>query len=240
MKKIFNISRGDFFASLTLLLLIIATFTFYFLYDTKAVPVSDLSRFQKQVEQFYAYQRTAADSAAAARDSINQNRRHGWSSSYSRKQSAYYQNDTSPFTQTGRQPKYEIVRIDLNHCDTSDIMRVPTFGSKRAKKIVEYREKLGGFHSLSQLKEIYILQNVDLKLCEKYFVIHPLEIQRIRINEASYQELVSHPYFDAYLAKTILAYREKNGKIKDIYHFQQITHAYQELLDQLSPYLSFE
>ena len=56
----------------------------------------------------------------------------------------------------------------------------------------------------------------------------------------SYNELKLHPYFDAYLAKTVVSYREKNGKIRNLAEFQKITHAYQELMDKLSPYLSFE
>ena len=133
-----------------------------------------------------------------------------------------------------------MVKVELNQCDTSDITRIPQFGSKRAQKIVEYRNRLGGFHSLEQLHEIYILQNVDLAYCEKYFTINPSLVKKIKVNLMSYNELKLHPYFDAYLAKTVVSYREKNGKIRNLAEFQKITHAYQELMDKLAPYLSFE
>ena len=65
MKKFFNIPRGEFIATAVLLALIIAVFTLYFLYDTKAAGPTDLEKFHKEVEQFYAYQRAADDSAEA-------------------------------------------------------------------------------------------------------------------------------------------------------------------------------
>lgn len=237
MKKFFNIPRGEFIATAVLLALIIVVFTVNFLYDTKAAGPDDLEKFRSEVERFYAEQQAADDSARAAREAR-------WQRKGSNKSSGYWQDDTirgrrdSSRFQPYR-PQYEIVKIDLNRCDTTDIMRVPTFGSKRAQKLVEYRERLGGFHSFSQLQEVYVLQNVDLELCEKYFTLSPTHIRKIHINSATYKELISHPYMDAYLTKTILSYRDKNGKIHNMEEFQRITHAYNELVEKLQPYLDF-
>ena len=243
MKKFFNIPRGEFIATAVLLALIIAVFSVYFLYDTKAAGPADLEKFKSEVERFYAFQQAADDSAKAAREAKWQNRGYGNGGGHSRHDvysddSIRGRRDSSRFQPY--RPQYEIVKIDLNRCDTTDIMRVPTFGSKRAQKLVEYRERLGGFHSFSQLQEIYVLQNVDLELCEKYFTLSPTHIRKIHINSATYKELISHPYMDAYLTKTILAFREKNGKINNLEEFQQITHAYNDLMDKLKPYLDFE
>lgn len=239
MKKFFNIPRGEFTATAVLLALIIAVFTLYFLYDTKAAGPADLEKFQEEVERFYAYQRAADDSEKAARQQRKyregSNSHHHWGGPgdtiRGRSDSSHFQ----PY-----RPQYEIVKIDINRCDTTDIQRVPTFGSKRAQKLVEYRERLGGFHSFSQLQEVYVLQNIDLELCEKYFTLSPASIRKIHINSATYKELIAHPYIDAYLTKTILSYREKNGPIRNMEEFQQVTHAYQELVEKLRPYLAFD
>ena len=61
----------------------------------------------------------------------------------------------------------------------------------------------------------------------------------MNVNTASYQELVSHPYFDAYLTKLILRHREKNGPIRNLDELQQITHAYPDLIEKLRPYICF-
>ncbi len=239
MKKFFNIPRGEFIATAVLLILIIAVYSLYFLYDTKAAGPADLEKFQQEVERFYAYQRAADDSAKAARqqrywhEGTSSNRRWEGSGDTIRGRG-----DSSGFQPY--RPQYEIVKIDLNRCDSSDIMRVPTFGSKRAQKLVEYRERLGGFHSFEQLREIYVLQNVDLELCDKYFILSPNSIRKININTATYKELIAHPYLDTYLTKTIISFREKNGPIHNMEEFQRVTHAYQELVEKLRPYLEFD
>ena len=252
MKNFFGTSRGEFFATITLLLLILASFVFFFTYDKKRVRETDFTEFQLKVEEFYAQQLAYADSMAAARAARDsafarryaQSRNHFFHQypKYQSKHqySKYQYDDTTKLRPLDKKKSYSILKVDLNDCDTSDIMRVPQFGSKRAQKIVEYRKKLGGFHSLNQLHEIYILQNVDLKYCEKYFYVNQQEIKKIHVNSASYKEMVSHPYFDAYLVKTILQYRSQNGKIKDLQEFRQVTHAYAELMQKLSPYLAFD
>lgn len=252
MKNFFGTSRGEFFATITLLLLILASFVFFFTYDNKRVRETDFTEFQLKVEEFYAQQQAYADSMAAARAARDsafarryaQSRNHFFHQypKYQSKHqySKYQYDDTTKLKPLEKKKSYSILKVDLNDCDTSDIMRVPQFGSKRAQKIVEYRKKLGGFHSLNQLHEIYILQNVDLKYCEKYFYVNQQEIKKIHVNSASYKEMVSHPYFDAYLVKTILQYRSQNGKIKDLQEFRQVTHAYAELMQKLSPYLAFD
>lgn len=237
MKNFFNVPRGEFIATTVLLVLIIAVFSAYLLYDTKAAGHAELEEFRDEVGRFYAQQQAADDSARAAREKRWQRGGNGKGGRYWQDDTIRGRGDSSKFQPY--RPQYEIVKIDLNRCDTSDIMRVPTFGSKRAQKLVEYRERLGGFHSFSQLQEIYVLQNIDLELCEKYFTLSPAGIRKIRINQATYKELIAHPYMDAYLTKTILAYRDKNGKISNIEEFQRVTHAYKELVERLQPYLDF-
>ena len=148
--------------------------------------------------------------------------------------------DTLPPSKSqGKKPLYEIVKIDLNSCDTNDLVTVPQFGSKRAAKLVEYRDKLGGFHSLSQLQEVYVMQSIDTVKLKDYLYINKQKIRKLNINIATYQELVSHPYIDGYLTKLIIRHREQNGPIHDLDELQRITHAYPELIEKLKPYVVF-
>ena len=244
-------SRGEFAGTALLLLIVTALLCFNFFYETVPEPQPDLTAFADRIAAFEQRQAAYADSVEAARaqrDSayhsyyryeMNRYPRHEYYPSHC-KDSFYYQKDTSRLKPLPKKQSYRIEKVELNTCDTSAIVRIPQFGSKRAQKIVEYRERLGGFHSLEQLHEIYILQNVNLDYCEKYFTVNPSLVKKIKVNTMSYKELKAHPYFDAYLAKTVVAYREKNGKIRNLAEFQKITHAYQELMDKLSPYLSFD
>lgn len=247
MKGFFHFSRGEFYATVTLLALITIIYSFYFFYNPIHTKTTDWSEFEATIDAFNARQQAYADSLEHARAERKNYYQHRYDYQYQNKTYAHqnthiynYQKDTSSLKPFPKKEHYRIEMINLNLCDTSDIVRVPKFGSKRAQKIVEYREKLGGFHSLEQLKEIYILQNIDIKFCEKYFFIDERDIKHIYINSVSYQDLLKHPYFDAYLTKSVISYRNKHGKIHNATEFQKITHAYAELMEKVTPYLCFE
>lgn len=250
MGGFFDMPKGEFVGTALLLALALAIAAFNLFFIRTPKPQADLTPYAEMIAAFDQRQAAYADSVSmvrALRDSAYAARYRGCPNRYPHyrdrvfyRDSSLYQKDTARMLPLPKRREYAVVKVDLNTCDTADIIRVPQFGSKRAQKIVEYRDRLGGFHSLEQLHEIYILQNVDLDYCADFFSVNPSSVKKIKVNSMSYKELKSHPYFDAYLAKTIVNYREKNGKIRNVVEFQQITHAYQELMDKLSPYLSFE
>lgn len=141
---------------------------------------------------------------------------------------------------TPKKLEYEIIKLNINRCDTTDVKGIPQFGSARAAKLIEYRDRMGGFHSLSQVQEVFILQSIEVEFLEQYFFIKPSDVKKIKINTATYEELKTHPYFDAYLAKQVLKYRETQGRIKSLEDFQRATNAYGSLVEKLRPYLDFE
>ncbi|MBO4489296.1 MAG: helix-hairpin-helix domain-containing protein [Bacteroidales bacterium] len=229
MKMDFNFTKGEWAGAMALAALILSSYLIYYLYDGKKKTPYDFSAFEAEVAAFEAEQQRLADSADAARA---QGRTYPYRS--------YAHGDTTPRNRKyEKKPLYEIVRLDLNRCDTDAIKTVPQFGSKRAAKLVEYRDKLGGFYSFEQLKEVYVLQSIDTALLHKYFFLRAGDVRKININTATYKELIQHPYFDAYLTKTILAYREKHGAIRSLAELQEITHAYPELMERLKHYVVF-
>jgi len=57
--------------------------------------------------------------------------------------------------------------IDLNSADTMLLKRVPGIGSSFARRIVKYRDLLGGYYVVEQLQEVYGMDR------ERYDAIHP-------------------------------------------------------------------
>ena len=227
MKTKLHFTRGEWAAALFLLSVIIASNIYYFWHENRQKPSLDFSLYGAQFQQFAEEQQRLADSIEATRWQTFGNRPH-------------VRSDTlPPFQKQERKPLYDIVMVDLNSCDTNDLVTIPQFGSKRAAKLVEYREKLGGFYNYAQLQEIYIMQNIDTVKLKTYLYINKQKIKKLNINTATYQELVSHPYIDSYLTKLIIKHREKNGPIRDMDELQRITHAYPELIEKLKPYLAF-
>ena len=232
-----NFTRAERTAAIILLLIIIMQLLFSVFYEARSSKHVDFTEFKELVTQFEARQLFLEDSVENARKEYYANR-------YQQNRTAYYTYDSSrnknaPFEKQERKPQYTIVKLELNECDTSEIVVVPQFGSKRAQKLVEYREKLGGFYAFEQVKEVYILQNIEVDFLKKYFTLDLSLIRKININSATYKELAAHPYIDAYLSKLIINYREKNGKFTTVEEIQKATNAYQELIEKLQHYIEF-
>lgn len=228
MKWNMNFTRGEWVAVLALLALMLAGYLFCALYDSPR-PVEDMKQYAAVFEDFNRRQALLRDSLEAVRAQRGRDYSRPWST-----------RDTNPKNgKVVKKPMYDIVKLDLNRCDTGDIVVVPLFGSKRAARLVEYRERLGGFYSLAQVREVFVLQDMDISHMEKYFYVNAGDVRKININTATYKEMVSHPYFDAYLTKTILHYREQHGAIHSLEELQQVTHAYPELMEKLKHYVVF-
>jgi DNA uptake protein ComE-like DNA-binding protein len=232
-----NFTRGEWIAATVLLLLIIIQLLFSVLYEARPAEPVDYTEFKELVTQFETR-------LQFVEDSIENARKERYANNYQQNRKSYYSYDTSykknaPFEKQEKKPQYAIVKLELNRCDTSEIVVVPQFGSKRAQKLVEYREKLGGFYAFEQIKEVYILQNIEPDFLKKYFTLDVSLIHKIKINTATYKELVTHPYIDSYLAKMIINYREKNGKFTSMDEVQKATNAYQELMEKLKYYVEF-
>jgi len=231
-------TRGEWIAAIILLIFIIIQLLFSVLYEARPAQPVDYTKFKQWVTLFETR-------LQFVEDSIENARKEKYAGNYQHNRKSYYSYDTSryknssPFEKQEKKPQYTIVKLELNRCDTSEIVVVPQFGSKRAQKLVEYREKLGGFYAFEQIKEIYILQNIEVDFLKKYFTLDVSLLRKININTATYKELVAHPYLDSYLAKTIINYREKTGKFTSMEEVQKATNAYQELVEKLRHYVEF-
>ena len=144
-------------------------------------------------------------------------------------------------TRTFEREKFEIHPFDLTNADTSQLKQVRGIGSKLSARIVAYRDKLGGFHSLEQLKEVWGLKPEVITELKKYVSIPSApSIHKIKINEIDFEGLRQHPYISYKQAKFIINYRTQHGKYESLADLVKIKMLEQELIQKLSPYLSFE
>lgn len=130
-----------------------------------------------------------------------------------------------------------LTKVDVNMADTALLRRVPGIGGKISEAIVTYRKKLGGFHSVEQLRELKI---VSPELLEWFEVSSSPDIQRLNINKASFQVLNSHPYISYEQTKALLQYIRLYGKVKDEQALLETGLFTKEEVERLKPYLAFE
>ena len=107
-----------------------------------------------------------------------------------------------------------IIIVDLNTADTTLLKRLPGIGSSFAKRIVEYREKLGGYCETVQLLEVYRMDTARYNEIKDYVKIDSSFVpNKLKINSDAFKMMVKHPYLEYDDVKKIVNYREQKGMI---------------------------
>lgn len=127
--------------------------------------------------------------------------------------------------------------IDINSADTTAYISLPGIGSKLAARIVNFREKLGGFYSIDQISETFGLPDSTFRRIKQYLEIKNPALRKININTATIEELKAHPYIKWSLANPLIAYRNEHGAFATIEDIKKIPSVTDELFNKLAPYL---
>ena len=128
--------------------------------------------------------------------------------------------------------------ISLNETDTAEWKKVTGIGSAFASRIVKYRNRLGGFVSVEQLREVYGVDNEMFARISPY--IEPDgNFRKIQINKQEFKELLSHPYLNYKQVQAIMNLRKKKGNIESVNELGMLDEFTAEDLDKLRDYLEF-
>jgi DNA uptake protein ComE-like DNA-binding protein len=131
-------------------------------------------------------------------------------------------------------------KVDLNLCDTTLLKQVPGIGSSFAKRIVGYRDLLGGYHKVEQLMEVYGLDEDKYHSLKEWFVIENGPIATINVNNADFKSILRHPYINKEQTKEIFSYRNKNIRIDNMEQLSAHPLFTDSDVERLTPYLSFD
>jgi competence protein ComEA len=131
-----------------------------------------------------------------------------------------------------------IKTFDINTADTTQLKSINGIGSTLAKRIVRFREVLGGFIDPSQVGEVYGLDSAVVnKLNRLTYIDSNFVPKKINMNLADEKELSSHPYIKKAIAKAIVAYRFQHGNFKTVDDIRNITIVQASEAEKLIPYL---
>lgn len=130
--------------------------------------------------------------------------------------------------------------VDVNLADTFDFKELPGIGSKLSQRIVAFREKLGGFHSIEQVGETYFLADSVFRKIKPHLVISAGQLKQININSASAEQLKSHPYIRYNLANAIISYRKQHGNFKSVEDVKKIMIFSEEDYNKTVPYFTVD
>ncbi|WP_372776601.1 helix-hairpin-helix domain-containing protein [Mangrovibacterium sp.] len=105
--------------------------------------------------------------------------------------------------------------IELNRAAAEELERLRGIGPVLSKRIVKYRNLLGGYVSGNQLAEVYGLSPDVVEVILPLVVVDTLAIRKLDLNFMSVDELAAHPYLNFKDAQRIVDFRSKNGYISD-------------------------
>ena len=130
--------------------------------------------------------------------------------------------------------------IDIGTADTTAFIALPGIGSKLAARIVNFREKLGGFYSVSQVAETYGLPDSTFQKIRPYLQLQNPAVKKININTATVEELKAHPYIRYSIANPIVAYRKEHGPFPKTETLKKIAAVTEDVYSKIAPYLVIE
>jgi len=129
--------------------------------------------------------------------------------------------------------------INLNSCDSASLIALPGIGPVLSSRIIKYRNLIGGYAYVNQLREVYGLKEETFSMISSMVFADSLSVRKIRINKADYKELIRHPYFQKSEVAAIMKYRELKGKITDIGVMTGNNLISPETCKKIRPYLDF-
>lgn len=144
-----------------------------------------------------------------------------------------------PENRTAAQKK-RMAREDINAADTLALMDVYGIGPALARRITLFRDRLGGFVSMDQLREVYGLDSAVVLRMVRQFEVRPgFQPATLDLSVLPFEEMNRHPYISRRQAQAIVAYRAQHGlnspqELKNVKLLDSLWFA------RIAPYVKFE
>lgn len=135
-------------------------------------------------------------------------------------------------------PDKSKVSVNLNGANQDEFEKIKGIGPYFSKKIVSYREKLGGFIHKEQLLEIYRIDLIKYQEIEEFIYFANEPVEKISINSATVERLKDHPYISYKIANSIVKIREQHGEYKELKDIKRSKLIDEVTFVKIEPYLS--
>ncbi|MEZ4948507.1 MAG: helix-hairpin-helix domain-containing protein [Saprospiraceae bacterium] len=132
-----------------------------------------------------------------------------------------------------------LASIDINEANAEDFRQIKGIGPFYSNIIIEYREKIGGFHSIEQMKEIKAIPDTVFIKMEPFLTKSSFKGENLEINNLDKKGLAEHPYISWRQAEALYKYRINHGTFTSIADIENVGVFNKEEINKLAPYLSF-
>jgi len=253
LREYFCFSRGEKNGTLLLALIMVLVFTLPYIYDLIVTPSPCLPdrEFMEQARAIYGHGGRNAGQEKNGFDRWEVDSRDvnagGWLSPLHDEAGNLSGNKDRPGPVTGgitfpdtdgRGLPEGADRTELNSADTADLMRVRGLGPVLARRIIRYRDILGGYVHVNQLAEVYGIDSLRLIQIEPFLYADSLLVRRLRPGLDEFGSLLRHPYLSYEQVSLIFRLRREGlSSIDDLAGSDSFTPSE---IARLTPYLLFE
>lgn len=129
---------------------------------------------------------------------------------------------------------------DINKVTAEDLQTIKGIGAVFSKRIIDERNKRGGFVHMDQLKFVYGLPDEVIESINKHYAVKQMPtIDRVAINTVGINQLKEVPYLNYYIAREIVKYRSMNGDFSSKEDLTEIENFPLDKIHIISLYLDF-
>ena len=147
-----------------------------------------------------------------------------------------YSNNYTPYEKKPFEKKVPTA-IDINAGDSAAFDGLPGIGGGYSRRIINFRNRLGGFYKVEQIAETFGLPDSVYQKIKPLLKISGNEVKKLNVNTAKEEELKAHPYIRWQLAKVITEYKKQHGDFKSLQDLRKIMAIDEETYNKITPYL---
>lgn len=132
--------------------------------------------------------------------------------------------------------------ISLNETDTAQWKMVPGIGSSFSERIVKYGDKLGGYQSINQLKEVYGVTDEIFDAIAPFIREEDIGLEncvKLNVNQLEFKEILAHPYINYEQTKAIVNLRRRTGNITSVNELAMLEEFTTEDIERIASYIDF-
>ncbi len=227
LKKLFSFSATERYGIAILSFAVVALILFnaFQTSNINGVKSVDFTKIEQESEQFYTSGVDDTKATQVVRSQAKNNL-----SSYSEKQKGNQQKNSVQAVVINN------FVIEINSASVQEFQQIKGIGEKLSDRIVKFRIKLGGFHSINQLKDVYGVEPSLIDENRHHFSIKTSSVIQKSINQSEFKELLKHPYLDYEAVKCIFGFKNKSDSVSVN---QALSCVSDSLKPKLKPYLKF-
>jgi competence ComEA-like helix-hairpin-helix protein len=125
-------------------------------------------------------------------------------------------------TQNKRQFSAKSQPLDINQAAVEDWQALPGIGSVLANRIMQYRDRVGGFYTVLQLEKVFGMNDTLLQQLAPFLQVNVNTLPKLDLNNVSISVLSERTGISPAVARGILIYRQQNGPFQSVSDLKKI------------------